>query len=86
MSGTETHRLAEFYIVKSIFYQSFAIISALFACRVAYSVQLPSYTLFFDGNPLASNARKIMLAVTPGNLISKVQGYTSATRCYSIFR
>jgi hypothetical protein len=70
MSGPGlTHPLAEFYI-KSIFYhsihQSFAIISVLFACRVAYSVQLPSYTLFFDGNPLASNARKIMLAVTPG--------------------
>jgi hypothetical protein len=78
MSGNETHRLAEFYI-KSIFYQSFAIISALFGCRVAYSVQLPSYTLFFDGNPLASNARKIMLAVTPGINIESIGIYQCHT-------
>lgn len=46
-------------------YRLFIIISGSLACLLAYSVQLPSYTLFFDGNSLASNARKSILAVTP---------------------
>src|SRR5438270_44862 len=41
------------------------IMSAEFACRAAYSVQLPSYKLNFEEKLLASKARKIILAVTP---------------------
>jgi len=41
------------------------IMSAEFACRAAYSVQLPSYKLNFEEKLLASKARKRILAVTP---------------------